>query len=71
MEQIEIDGLCYLVPILTEATIQASALDESLDQRYPEIPWRDIRDMGNRLRHGYASLDLGVVHEVVENGHID
>jgi uncharacterized protein with HEPN domain len=71
MEQIEVDGLCYLVLILTEASIQALALDESLDRRYPDIPWRDIRDTGNRLRHGYASLDLQVVHEVVEKGQID
>jgi uncharacterized protein with HEPN domain len=71
MEQIEIEGLCYLVLILTEATIQALALDESLDERYTDIPWRDIRDTGNRLRHGYASLDVQVVHEVVGRGHID
>ena len=51
--------------------MQALVLDEDLAERYPEIPWRQIQGTGNRLRHGYACLDLQVVHEVVENGQID
>jgi uncharacterized protein with HEPN domain len=70
-EPVELDALCYLVLIVSEATIQALALDEDLAQRHPEIPWREIRATGNRLRHGYATIDLQVVHQVVEKGHID
>jgi len=71
MEPVELDALCYLVLIVSEATIQALALDENLDRRYPQIPWREIRATDNRLRHGYATIDLQVVHQVVEKGHID
>ena len=71
MEPVEVEALCYLVLVVTEATIQALTLDDTLGQRHPDIPWREIRAMGNRLRHGYASIDLQVVHEVVERGHID
>ncbi len=71
MDPIEIDALCYLVLIVSEATIKALALDETLVQTHPDIPWREIRATGNRLRYGYATLDRQVVHEVVQNGHID
>jgi uncharacterized protein with HEPN domain len=71
MEPVELDALCYLVLIVSEATIQALALDEELAQRHPEIPWREIRATGDRLRYGYATIDLQVVHQVVEKGHID
>jgi uncharacterized protein with HEPN domain len=27
----------------------------------PNQPWNDIRGMGNRLRHAYDRLDLGIV----------
>lgn len=71
MEPVEIDALCYLVLIVNEATTQALALDETLVQRHPDIPWREIRATGNRLRHAYATIDLQVVHEVLDKGHID
>jgi uncharacterized protein with HEPN domain len=71
MQEVEREALCYLVLVVTEATIQALGLDDTLTHRYPEIPWRQIGAMGNQLRHGYASLDLEVVHDVVNNGNID
>jgi len=71
MEPVELDALCYLALIVSEATIQALTLDEEFAQRHPEIAWREIRATGNRLRHGYATIDLQVVHQVVEKGHID
>ena len=58
LETVEGDALCFLVLVVTEATIQALVLDEALVERYSEVPWRQIRGTGNRLRHGYASLDL-------------
>jgi uncharacterized protein with HEPN domain len=71
MEPVELDALCYLVLIVSEATIQALGLDDELASRHPEIPWHEIRATGNRPRHGYATIDLQVVHQVVEKGHVD
>lgn len=71
LQRVEIDALCYLILIVSEATVQALALDGTLAERYPNVPWRDIRATGNRLRHGYASIDFQVVHEVVAAGHVD
>jgi len=57
MESVEIDALCYLVLIVTEAALRALALDPQIATRHGEIPWHEIRGTGNRLRHGYATLD--------------
>lgn len=32
----------------------------------PDQPWQDIRGIGNHLRHGYDSLDIGMIWEAVE-----
>lgn len=71
LESVEIDAICYLVLIVSEATMQAVALDETLLGRYKDIPWNEIRATGNRLGHGYATIDHQVIHDVVEHGHID
>jgi len=68
---VEDDALCYLVLIVTEAAVQAVALDGEIVRRHADIPRHGIRGTGNRLRHGYASLDRRVIHDVVANRHLD
>jgi uncharacterized protein with HEPN domain len=35
----------------------AAKLGDLMDDRYPEVPWRDIRRFGNVLRHDYDEVD--------------
>ena len=32
---------------------------------HPQIPWAQIRGLGNRLRHGYETIDAEVVWDIV------
>ena len=32
---------------------------------HPQIPWVEIRGLGNRLRHGYETIDDALVWDVV------
>jgi uncharacterized protein with HEPN domain len=32
----------------------------------PDIPWREIRGLGNRLRHDYASIDIVRIWLLIE-----
>ena len=49
--------------IISEAAIRLGAAAES---RCPGAPWRDIRGMGNWLRHQYDQIQLPVIWRTVE-----
>lgn len=34
--------------------------------RHPDIPWRSMKGMRNRISHGYFDIDLDVVWETVQ-----
>ncbi|WP_294253377.1 HepT-like ribonuclease domain-containing protein [Propionivibrio sp.] len=35
-------------------------------ERHPEVPWRSMRGMRNRIAHGYFDIDPDVVWETVQ-----
>ena len=43
----------------------ASRLSEELRRDHPEIPWRDIIDMRNRLVHAYFDIDMNIVWRTI------
>lgn len=42
------------------------AVSEALKKAHPEIPWRDISDMRNKVIHDYFRVDLAVAWDVAE-----
>ena len=46
------------VEIVSEASRH---LEADLTDRYPNIPWHDVRGIGNRLRHEYQRVDDGII----------
>jgi len=49
--------------IMGEAT---KRLPISIRQRYPDVPWRGIAGMRDRIIHGYDNVDLQIVWDVVK-----
>lgn len=45
----------------------ARRLSEETRLEIPEIPWRQIISMRNRLIHGYDDVDLVIVWETIQN----
>ena len=45
----------------------ASQLSAGMRERSPEVPWRRIVGLRNRLVHAYFQADLALVWSVVEN----
>lgn len=41
-------------------------LSEKIREENPELPWRDIADMRNKLIHEYFGVDLAVVWKTIE-----
>ena len=36
-------------------------------QEHPQVPWRSMRGMRNRMAHGYFDIDLDMVWNTVQN----
>jgi uncharacterized protein with HEPN domain len=54
-------GLERFIEVVGEA---ASKVSDPTRRQLPEIPWREIVGMRNRLVHGYASVDHDVIWDV-------
>lgn len=57
-------ALVRLIEIIGEA---ANRTSESFRAAHASIPWRDIIAMRNRVIHGYDSVDLKVVWDVIHH----
>ena len=54
----------YALLVISEA---AKRLGPRAQEICPGFPWRDIRGIGNRLRHVYDGLDWAVVWKVFQD----
>jgi uncharacterized protein with HEPN domain len=48
---------------ISEAAVK---LDTYMDERYPAIPWVDVRRLGNVLRHDYDDVDEELVWGMID-----
>ena len=55
-------GLVQLLQIVGEA---ARRVSEHLRHQHPEVPWAEIIGLRNRLIHGYDTVDLDRLWEVL------
>ena len=62
-ELLTISEACRAIHALEEA--QGIAPKDRLETRYPRVPWREIRGIGNILRHEYGRVDLEVVWSTI------
>lgn len=57
-------ALTHLVQIIGEA---AQRVSKDFQDLHPQVPWREITGMRNRIVHDYLNVDEDVVWEVVKN----
>ncbi len=62
------DGMCQdaVQHCLLRLSEAARLLGDDAIQYAPDIPWRDIRGIGNRLRHEYQKVEAGLIWRIVE-----
>jgi uncharacterized protein with HEPN domain len=59
-----VDAVVRNLEIIGEATRRF--LPDFTD-RYPEVPWRKVAGMRNRIVHDYFGLDLEIIWQVVQS----
>jgi uncharacterized protein with HEPN domain len=52
--------------VIGEATTKILDRYPAFAARHPEIPWRDMRGMRNRIAHGYFEINFNVVWDAVQ-----
>ena len=57
-------ALVQLAQIVGEA---ASRVSEPKRAQHPQIPWRQVVALRNRLIHGYDTIDLEILWQIVKN----
>jgi len=57
-------ALVRLVEIVGEA---ATRVSEEGQQRFPSIPWLQVRGLPNRLVHGYDKVDLDILWDIIQD----
>lgn len=57
-------GIERCLEIISEASRH---LPEEFKQKYAGIPWRHVADIGNRLRHGYDTVNNQIVWNIVQD----
>ena len=45
----------------------ANQIPEEVEEKYPEIPWRQMRAMRNRIVHVYFQVDERLLWDTVQN----
>lgn len=49
----------------------AARLDTLAEADLPDQPWRQIRGLGNRLRHEYDNVDGTLIWELIDSGGLE
>jgi uncharacterized protein with HEPN domain len=57
------DGVIRQIEVIGEATRKVSS---DLKEKHPEIPWKDIAGMRDKLIHDYFGVDLDAVWDTVK-----
>ncbi len=52
--------------IIGEAATKIMDLHAEFANGHPQIPWRSMRGMRNRIAHGYFEINLDIVWETVQ-----
>jgi len=61
---IETDATLRNLEIIGEAVSQ---LPEDFKKKFPQVPWRDIKDFRNVVAHHYFKINLERIWDIIQN----
>ena len=60
-DQLIIDGVLRNLEIIGEAS---NKIPSTVKIKYPEMPWREMYDLRNRVSHEYFGIDFAIIYKV-------
>lgn len=63
----DLAGDCMLLQAICESVKQINKRSPKLLTYRPEIPWRHVMAMRDRIAHGYFEIDIDYVDEIIRN----
>lgn len=64
----DVAGNCMLIMAIAEGFKKIDKItDGNLLQLRPEIPWKQVFGLRNRIAHGYFDIDIDIIEEVIKN----
>ena len=60
------DAVVLKLLVIGEAATQILSEHSSFAQQRPDIPWKQMKGMRNRMAHGYFETNLDLVWETVQ-----
>ena len=63
MDELVHDAVERCIEIISEASRR---IPDELKEKHPEIPWHNVANIGNVLRHRYNSVSIPMLWEVVQ-----
>ena len=61
--QMMIDAVLMNIAIIGESV---KKIPEDVKERYPDIPWKDIAGMRDKVIHDYFGVDVNIVWETIK-----
>lgn len=52
---------------LSQIGEQVNKIDEDFEMAHPEIPWRQVYGLRNRIVHDYEGVNLKLIWEIIES----
>ncbi len=62
MDQMRLDAVIRNLQIIGEAI---KKIPNSIQKKYPNIPWQEIAGLRNRITHVYFDVDINIIRDVV------
>ena len=60
------DAVIRNIEVMGEAARNVERHDPEFARLHPDIPWKDVYAMRNRVSHGYFSVDLTLVWQTIQ-----
>ncbi|MDR6856605.1 DUF86 domain-containing protein [Variovorax guangxiensis] len=60
------DAVIRNIEVMGEAARNVERHDPEFARLHPDIPWKDVYAMRNRVSHGYFTVDLSIVWQAIQ-----